>query len=235
MILSLGLVSRNKELENSFIEYEISGKKVLLLAEKGLYMKDLNTLIVADMHLGKAGHLREQGVAVPEALAKSDLNKLRNVIDKFETSKLILLGDLFHNTFNKDWIYFKEWRNKYSSLDIQLVMGNHDILPEDFYKELNIGMFDDIELYPGIRLIHKLPDDLKSIDNSEYLLAAHVHPAVKLFAKGKQYMRLPCFYFTKNYGLLPAFGELTGSYTVNPENVDKVFVVAEGKIFEIKN
>lgn len=222
-------------MENSFIEYEISGRKVLLLSEKAMYIKDLNTLVVADMHLGKSGHLREQGVAVPEALAKSDLDKLGSVLDKLKAERLIILGDLFHNTFNKDWNYFKEWRNKLSSLDIQLVIGNHDILPEEYYKELKIGLNDDIELFEDIRLIHKLPDDLSNFKDDEFLIGAHVHPAVKLSGKGKQYMRLPCFYFTKQFGLMPAFGELTGSYTVNPERDDRVFVLSENKIFEIVN
>jgi uncharacterized protein len=34
--------------------------------------------------------------------------------------------------------------------------------------------------------------------------------------------------------VLPAFGEFTGTYTVQPKSGDRVFVVAENQVIEMK-
>jgi hypothetical protein len=45
-------------------------------------------------------------------------------------------------------------------------------------------------------------------------------------------LTLPCFYFGRDYALLPAFGEFTGTAVVRPRTGERVFVLAEGEIIE---
>ena len=47
------------------LEIELEGEKIALLPERALYWPAQHTLIVADLHWGKAGHFRKNGIAIP--------------------------------------------------------------------------------------------------------------------------------------------------------------------------
>jgi len=65
-----------------------------------------------------------------------------------------------------------------------------------------------------------------------YALAGHIHPAVRLAGEGET-LRLPCFWFARRYGVLPAFGAFTGSAVVRPKGGDQVFVIAEEDVLKV--
>ena len=44
---------------------ELFGEKLDLLPQKAIYYPQHKTLLAADLHLGKAGHFRNAGIAVP--------------------------------------------------------------------------------------------------------------------------------------------------------------------------
>jgi metallophosphoesterase superfamily enzyme len=140
---------------------------------------------------------------------------------------LIILGDLFHTDINYDRRRFREWRNNYKTLEIELIKGNHDTLPDEEYKELRINTFDKNQIFLEFLLTHKPDKKLESENKNSYIISAHVHPAVKLVGKGKQSVMLPCFYFGESRGLLPAFGRFTGKALLQPGKDDKVFVIIE--------
>jgi len=48
-------------------------------------------------------------------------------------------------------------------------------------------------------------------------------------------MRLPCFYFSEMYSILPSFGSFTGSSKLRAKAGDKVFVISEDKVIEISD
>jgi len=54
------------------------------------------TLLVADLHLGKAATFRSQGIPVPEGSAQKDLARLALLVAATRARRLIVLGDLFH-------------------------------------------------------------------------------------------------------------------------------------------
>ncbi len=63
-----------------------------------------------------------------------------------------------------------------------------------------------------------------------YTFSGHVHPGITLRGRGRQSLRFPCFYFAKEYCLLPAFSRFTGTYPVAPQKNEKVFAVVEKEI-----
>ncbi|MGB3619143.1 MAG: phosphoesterase, partial [Catalinimonas sp.] len=65
-----------------------------------------------------------------------------------------------------------------------------------------------------------------------YALAGHLHPAVRLNGGGAS-LRLPCYWFGAQQGLLPAFGAFTGTATVRPRAGDGVFVIAEEQVMQV--
>jgi metallophosphoesterase superfamily enzyme len=66
-----------------------------------------------------------------------------------------------------------------------------------------------------------------------YVLAGHVHPCVKVGARGFDSLRLPCFHFGARVGVVPAFGEFTGSHALPREPGDRVFAIAEQRVHEV--
>jgi metallophosphoesterase superfamily enzyme len=74
---------------------------------------------------------------------------------------------------------------------------------------------------------------LEETEPGYYNLAGHIHPGVALRGKGRQTLRLPCFYFGRNQALLPAFGVFTGLACIKPVRDDKIFVIIEDKIMAI--
>jgi metallophosphoesterase superfamily enzyme len=65
------------------------------------------------------------------------------------------------------------------------------------------------------------------------VLAGHVHPAVRVGGRGRDRLRLPCFWFGPRVGVLPAFGAFTGTHTITPAPGDRVFAVADDRVLAV--
>jgi uncharacterized protein len=78
-------------------------------------------------------------------------------------------------------------------------------------------------------------EPLAMVNEGDYNLSGHLHPGVQLRGTGKQSITLPCFYFGKQMGLLPAFGSFTGLARINPKKEERIFVIAENKIIAYSN
>jgi len=111
------------------------------------------------------------------------------------------------------------------------VMGNHDIMSTLQYDRHNVKVHREELRIGSLWLTHE-PAEQPSPDF--YNLAGHIHPGARLFGKGRQALLLPCFYFGKQQGILPAFGSFTGLYPVKVVKGDQVFVIAEGEVIEVK-
>lgn len=202
-----------------------------LLPEKAVFWKEKRTLIITDLHIGKSGHFRKSGIAAPSTINAKNLERLGRLIQIHQPTTLLILGDLFHSKANREWLEFEEWLEDFRELDIRLVTGNHDLLHQSFYESANISVHENFEL-DGFLFVHD-PDDLNEPDSSAIVVAGHIHPGISLKGKGRQSLRFPCFLFSDERILLPAFGEFTGLHTIKPEEGEEVFVVVEGNVLEL--
>ncbi|MAY84938.1 MAG: metallophosphoesterase [Flavobacteriales bacterium] len=210
---------------------ELCGQELELLPQKAIYWKDRNTLLLADLHLGKSTHFRKHGIAVPNASKNKNWLLLHQLFRIESLREVIFLGDLFHSDYNKDWEVFGELLELYPNLKFHLVNGNHDILDERHYSKLGIEMHaENLQLDPFI-LTHEPLDE--EPDNELYNLAGHIHPGVRLRGKGRQSHRSACFYFGMSGGILPAFGSFTGLHTLDVKEGDRVFVIVENKVIPV--
>lgn len=202
-----------------------------LLPEKAIYWEERETLIITDLHIGKAGHFRKAGIAAPSAINSRNLEKLEYMLQKYEAAKLLILGDLFHSNANREWLEFEDWLENYDGLDIQLVTGNHDLLHPSFYESANITVHEFLET-DNFLFVHDT-DEWKDSDPSLITVSGHIHPGVSIKGKGRQSLRFPCFLFSSKRILLPAFGEFTGLHTIKPGEGDEVYAVVEGSIIDL--
>jgi uncharacterized protein len=203
--------------------------------ERSLFWEEENTLIIADMHLGKSGHFRKEGIAIPQSVYKADLQRLISQLYLFKVDRLIIAGDLTHSTMNKELDLFIKWRKDFSSLHIDLVKGNHDILDDSWYDEAGISISaKQLEAGPFV-FLHDLKhySKLNEAHKELYAFTGHMHPGISLKGQGRQSLSFPCFYFAKDFCVLPAFSRFTGTYKVKPQKDETVFAVVDNSIMQL--
>lgn len=199
------------------------GQTLMLHASGAVYWVEQKSLLIADMHLGKATHFNAHGIRVPRAVENKALDRLKDLLNIFSPEKCYFLGDLFHSKYNPVWDLFCEFLKQHPGVAWTLVPGNHDILEKEKYDSSCLIITEiAINIGPYVLIHEQIQDKPEG-----YQLSGHVHPGVIMKGKGRQQMRMPCFWFGKNAAILPAFGEFTGMYTVQPVKEDTVFVIAE--------
>ena len=214
---------------------ELNGEQALLLSQKAVYITGERILLLSDLHIGKSSHFRREGVAVPSSMYTSDLLKLGYLIKQMDPNRVFILGDLFHVGLNCDVDLFRSWRDAFKDIDIILIKGNHDRFDASKSSELGIEIIDEYILNGKFHLRH-VPGNF----HYEGLLtiSGHIHPAVRVFGKGRQSATLSCFHLSRHKLVLPAFGEFTGRHIISPDTGDRVFAIVEdgssGKVVEIR-
>ena len=216
---------RNGDLLIRFKEQEL-----ILTPEKAIFWVDKNILVLSDIHLGKSGHFRKAGIAIPSTVNENNLHRLDALIKYYSPTRILYLGDLFHSDINSEWIAFKTWRSQYPEIVMNLSIGNHDFHSVDEYESIGLFCSHSIEIDPFL-LLHDSTD--YKIENKFFTISGHVHPSIKLLGKGRQSVRVPCFYFGEDGALLPAFGSFTGTHTIKPKVDDLVFGIINEQIIKI--
>ena len=192
-----------------------------------IFWKEKDTLLLADIHLGKVGHFRKSGIPVPrkaEGIFYEKISKLKKALN---FSQVIFLGDLFHSYINNEWFLFENWVKK-SSFKIVLIKGNHDVISKLKFKQIGIKTYDDLKIDKFFFTHHP-----KKI-NDCFVFSGHIHPGVRLIGKGKQIMKLPCFIYDKDQIILPSFGGFTGIHLPKLKNEERIFVITNSEVIEVK-
>ena len=210
----------------------IGGLELDLRGDKTAFLPLNSTLLVSDLHLGKASHFRKEGIAIPKAAEMNNLVRLQRAIEACKPKNILFLGDLFHSNYNETWELFAAFRQQFASIDFKLIVGNHDILPDVHYQRAGINIIGHSLKMGEVLFTHEPEADRIS---TVYNIAGHVHPKVRLSGKGGQAVTIPCFYFGKSQGLLPAFGTFTGGYKIKPVKGDRVFGVADELVFDLSS
>lgn len=212
-------------------EITVCGEPVLLLPERALYLPAHGTVLVADLHWGKAAAFRAAHVPIPTGTTASDLARLSRVLHSTGAKQLVVLGDLLHAKAGRqqgtlDTI--AEWRARHADVQMQLVRGNHDKHAGDPPSSLDIACVDaPWMLGPFVCTHHPEP----SADG--YVLAGHLHPHVALGRRADSRIKLPCFVFGESVAILPAFTEFSGTGAYRVASGDQLFAIVESEIIAV--
>jgi DNA ligase-associated metallophosphoesterase len=210
---------------------EVAGETLVLLAERALHWPARDMLVVADLHLGKAATFRALGIPIPRGSTAEDLARLDAALTRTGARELVILGDLYHARVGREAegtvARLAEWRARWPDLAIRLVRGNHDVRAGDPHHELAVCCVDEPWTEGPFTMRHH-PDAAEG-----YVLAGHIHPAVRLGGHGGLRERLPAFIFGERVALLPAFGSFTGGATIVPADTDRVWVIADDTVLPI--
>lgn len=215
------------------MEISLGPIKVQLLSGRAAFLPASKSLIVADLHLGKAATFRERGLAVPEGSNASDLGRLKDIIDFKKPKQLVIAGDLFHSAdgLSSSTIeLFQEWLQNLE-LPVILTEGNHD--RRSWFARHRFP----IDVSPHLRLdeltITHDPDDLSV---REYGIAGHLHPGIRIKEAPRQSLKIAGFLVRHSKHLiLPAFSEFTGIAPLKIGEEDQFFTEIKGTILELPN
>lgn len=200
---------------------------------KAIFWESRRSLVLSDLHFGKSGHFRKAGIAIPQTVYREDLQRLFSLVQYFQPASLMVVGDFFHSTLNKEAALFAKWRQDHPHLNIDLIRGNHDILDNAWYDTQQIRVHEVQYADGPFCFIHESPDRIDT-QSGVYYFSGHLHPGVRIHGAGKQSLRLPCFYFDREYAILPAFGGFTGLAIIEPSRNSSVFAIANQEILHLQ-
>lgn len=208
-----------------------AGENLELLGDRALYWPRKETLITADTHFGKPSAYRNAGIPVPTGTTVNDLARLDLIIESTAAKRLVVLGDFFHHRTGQcdtTMATLAAWRRAHASLDILIVMGNHDRGSDPPPAEWNVDYHCD-PMEDGPFLYCHEPCRKEDL----FVLCGHIHPCIKLYDPVGASLRVPCFLFSTDHALLPAFGGFTGTAPVRPQAGDLVYGLADGAVIQI--
>ncbi len=213
------------------LEITAGGERLCLLPQRALFLPEHGALLVADAHIGKAVSFRRLGVPVPAGTTQGTLQRLSQVLELTQARQLIFLGDLLHSAGARaaDTVAaVARWRALRPDLQLTLVRGNHDRHAGDPPADWGVRCVDEPLRLGGLALCHH-----PGPRPGAYVLAGHVHPSAVVGGRAHQRLRLPCFHFGPQVGVLPAFGEFTGTHALPRGPQDRVFVTTGESVREL--
>ncbi|MES2415687.1 MAG: ligase-associated DNA damage response endonuclease PdeM [Pseudomonadota bacterium] len=207
-------ISSDSFVPGTALAIEWAGEVVWLLPQHALWWPARGVLFVADLHIGKAATYRSLGQPVPSGTTQENLRRLAQLFTHYKPKQVIFLGDFLHAPQARTPAVLSQlmaWRADFSSLRFVLVRGNHDLRAGDPPAALDIDLVDEPWLVGPFAACHH-----PQRHATHAVLSGHLHPVLRLHGRGREHLRLPCFCFDEGQAVLPAFGEFTGGWAVQP-------------------
>ena len=196
-----------------------------------LFLKDINAIVIADLHLGIEAIMQEEGSFIPQNLTSQIIEKVTYYLKEIKPNMLILNGDVKHSfqeptkIENRD---VKEFINKIHTLvsEVHIIKGNHDIFLSWALKGADNVMFHTSSLSVSrYYFIHGDKDFENDLTNEiEYIIIGHLHPVLETKINGLQKVRNPTFLLgplkgsSKKILVLPAFTEYSSGCPIHPKS-----------------
>ncbi|MHA1199438.1 MAG: metallophosphoesterase [Candidatus Heimdallarchaeaceae archaeon] len=196
-----------------------------------LLLEDINSLVIADLHLGVEAIMQEDGSFVPHNLTTRIIENLTKYLKDLKPDKLILNGDVKHSFHvptkieNRD---VKKFLKKISSLvpEVHIVKGNHDVFLSWAIQGLdNITLHSPSLSIKGYFFIHG-DKELESIpsEDTDYIIIGHLHPVFESRVNGLQKVRNPTFLLgpleemSQTLIVMPAFTQYSSGSPIDPNS-----------------
>ena len=211
------------------VKINLGSSTLILTPEGAAFFPKSATLVLSDVHLGKAATFRASGIPIPEGDDQHDLARISHLVADWKAKHLVIAGDLFHARSGASDTLIQSMAEWLEILDVPvtLVLGNHDLPLRRRCAVLPMEICESTEV-EGVEVIH----DPADASDSHPALCGHIHPVVKLAAPRQPTIRLACFHLTQQILTLPAFGSFTGGREVKPMKQDRIFLTHKGKVIE---
>ena len=213
------------------VTLDLHGEHVRLLGGRAALWERTSTLLLADVHLGKAQAMRSLGSPLPARLMlHRQLDELSLLIRATGARRVLVLGDLLHAAagVNDELITaFASFAAK-SAARIEVVPGNHDTVLARIAEAAPIEVLAASHREGPFVFTH----EARVADPSGFTWSGHLHPAITIGGRAAR-MKLPCFRVCTWGCVLPAFSSFTGGATFERERGERVFGLVEGQVIEV--
>ena len=194
-----------------------------------IYIKSMDALVYADLHLGIEGTLLEEGISIPRRVSQATIDMVLRGIDDYNASTIILNGDVKHgfgllNT--SEWMTLKILFEELSGrgLNVIIVRGNHDNY---------LGILADKY---GFKFVERIDEGIYSIlhghisyswdELNNVVIIGHEHPSITLRDEVGIKYKFKSFLWGEYRGhkllILPSVGELATGSTINIYSGDEL-------------
>lgn len=214
-----------------------------------IFIKSLNSLVIADPHLGYEGVMAKKGLLIPKVNLKHICKILDSALQNTGAKSIIVDGDI-KNEFSKvDEEEFNELYDfvnfaKEKGVSLVLIKGNHDNFVDKYAGPFKLQIHQQEAKMNNYLFFHgeDLPKDIK---DAEMLIMGHEHPAIAIINKAGKKEKLRCFLYGEFKGkkllVLPAINYFASGTDVNSVpteellapifqeiDIDEMHAIAEG-------
>lgn len=221
---------------------EIYGAKII---DSALQITDY--LVISDLHLGYEYALNSEGLMIPRFQYKKIINRLEEIINKSNASKIIVNGDLKHE-FSK--ITRQEWNEVIDFIEflkdhfeeIILIKGNHDNFTSFIAEKSALDVYDSYSV-ENILILHgdKIPDNFNNM-KEDTIIIGHEHPSIGL-RSGERVEKVKCYLVgdinNKKFIIMPSFNFITEGSDVMQQKTISPFLkgisLEDFEVFGVEN
>ncbi len=210
--------------------FEVAPDLLIVDNQPILFLKDINAVVIADLHLGVEAIMQEDGSFVPHNLTSQITEKVARYLKDLKPEVLVLNGDVKHSfqeptkIENRD---VKKFLREVSSLVpvIHIMKGNHDT-----FLSWALKNFENVTLHNSLSIgkyhfTHGDKElDIEILKDIEYIIIGHLHPVFESKVDGLQKVRSPTFLMgplnegSQSLLVLPAFTEYSSGCPIHPDS-----------------
>ncbi len=212
------------------LRVEVAGEELYLSSLRAVYWPRERSIMIADVHLGKAESFRVLGAPIPaHQILNDQLTCMSALMKQFECKRVLVLGDLLHAPAGLTPALVAavaQWVSA-TGAQIFLVPGNHDRQLTKVASEWELTLLPAVHTMGPFTFVH----EPRAIPGG-HVWCGHLHPAVRM-RSGHDSMKLPAFHIGMNISVLPAFSRFTAGGPITPVHGDRVFAIADGNVVQV--
>jgi uncharacterized protein len=215
------------------MEVALHGIPFRLHPSGAVYWPQAQSLLLADLHLGKESVHQQAGLAIPSGASESTLGSLQTLVRTFAPKRVIVLGDLLHAKVGlTPWLeeQMVTMTGDDAGAEWILVPGNHDRGGVQALRRCGLRISQDRMQEQGVEMMHA-PEMLEATES--LTISGHLHPSIRIRLNARENTTLRCFWLHASQFILPAFGGWTGTKTISPKRGDRVFACLEQEVIEL--